>query len=86
MTKKFNLRGIKGDGFFPPQNCHFAPSFIIFKKKFKKIQIEYAGHHESTFKRWIDYICRKDSDLAAKTWHAIVFWKKTQSVKWYDLS
>jgi len=36
MTKKINLRGIKGGGFFPPQNCQFVPSFIIFKKYFPK--------------------------------------------------
>jgi len=45
---KKSLRGIKGAG-FPSKNCHFALSFIFFKKYFpKKIQKECAGHYQST--------------------------------------
>jgi len=55
MTKNINLRGIKRDG-FPPQNCHFAPSFIFSKKKISGVGFreknstgECAGHRQNTF-------------------------------------
>jgi len=35
MTKKINLRGIKGVP-PPPQNCHLATCSIFFKKHFSK--------------------------------------------------
>jgi len=45
MTKKINLRVIKGDG-FPPQKLSFCAFFHIFQKIFyEKIQKECAGHH-----------------------------------------
>ena len=45
MTKKINLRGIKGDGFHPPK-LSFGAFFHIFQKIFyEKIQKECPGHH-----------------------------------------